>query len=207
MGNLVSIAVHGFDPKRRSGQVYGAGEYFAKDPNVSIGYARGGSFMFLCKLLLGKADLDHLWVDSCSYYVVKQRDQRVQALPLFLVQFQESSGKLSRHLSDLAARDVEVIGHLAARRRGGFRPCEARRDVGMEAEATRHLWLGWLSPELCQHDNDTIAEDVKRFLHGYEVTEVIPERNGARIGAFVLLASLIGKADYNSLRKRRYRGE
>merc|ERR1719478_1179745 len=33
--NVLSIAVHGFDPKRRSGQVHGAGEYFAKDPNVS----------------------------------------------------------------------------------------------------------------------------------------------------------------------------
>lgn len=205
--NVLSIAVNGFDPRRRSGQVYGSGEYFAKDPMVSIRYARGGSFMFLCKLLLGKADDDHSWVDSCSYYVMKQRDNRVQAVPLFLVQFQESCGVLSRSLSDLADRDVEAMGHLAARQRGGCRPCEARRDAGMAAEATRHLWLGWLAPELCQQDNDAVAKDVESFLHGYLVAEVIPERNGARIGAFVMLASAIGKADYNVLRRRRYRGE
>lgn len=205
--NVLSIAVNGFDPDRRSGQVYGAGEYFAKDPAVSMGYARGGALMFLCKLLLGQADLDHTWVDSCSYYVVKQRDRRVQALPLFLVQFKESCGDLSQRLSDLVTRDVEAKGHLATLQRGGFRACEARRDAGMEAEATRHLWVGWLAPELCQQNNDAVAEDVERFLHGYAVAEVIPERNGARIGAFVLLTNPIGKADYNILRRRRYRGE
>jgi len=205
--NVLSIAVNGFDPDRRSGQVYGAGEYFAKDPMVSVGYVRGGSFMFLCKLLLGETDTDHTWVDSCSYYVVKQRDRRIQALPLFLVQFQESCGDLHQRLSELKVRDVEATGHLAARQRGGFRPCEARRDAGMEAEATRHLWLGWLAPELCQQDNDAIAYDVKAFLYDHVVADVIPERNGARIGAFVLLASAIGKADYNILRRRLYRGE
>lgn len=205
--NVESIAVNGFDPNRRSGQLYGSGEYFAKDPTVSVGYARGGSFLFLCKLLLGQEGADHAWVDACSYYVVKQRDSRVQALPLFLVQFEESSGDLSRRLSGLGVCDVELDGHLAERQRGGLRPCEARRDACMEAAATSHLWLGWLAPELCQQDNEAVAEDVRAFLHGYLVKEVIPERNGARIGAFVLLASSIRKADYNNLCRRRYRGE
>lgn len=205
--NVISIAVNGFDPSRRAGQVYGSGEYFAKDPEISVSYTQGGSFMFLCKLLLGKADVDHTWVDSCSYYVMKQRDCRLQALPLFLVQFQDSCGDLARSLSALEACDIEAVGHLAARQRGGFRPCEARRNAGMIAEATRHLWLGWLAPELCQQDDDSVAKDAKLFLHDYAVAEVIPERNGARIGAFVRLAVAIGKADYNILRRRRYRGE
>jgi hypothetical protein len=72
--NILSIAVNGFDPERRCGQAYGAGEYFAKDPNVSIGYAAGGSFMFLCKLLLGKPEVDHTWVSGPRYYVIKQRE-------------------------------------------------------------------------------------------------------------------------------------
>merc|ERR1719188_2517593 len=105
--NVLSIAVHGFDPKRRSGQAYGAGEYFAKDPNVSIGYAQGGGFMFLCRLLLGKSDLDHTWVDTCKYYVIKQRDCRIQALPLFLVQFRASTGSLVGQLRDVTTRDSE----------------------------------------------------------------------------------------------------
>ena len=78
--NLVSIAIHGFDPKRRSGQVYGAGEYFAKDPNVSVAYAGGGSFMFLCKMLLGEEGADHTWAAGPRYYVVKQREGLTQVM-------------------------------------------------------------------------------------------------------------------------------
>jgi hypothetical protein len=205
--NVLSIAVHGFDPSRRCGQAYGAGEYFAKDPNVSVGYARGGAFMFLCKLLLGKADQDHTWVDSCQYYVLKQRDCRVQALPLFVVQFQSSEGQLCIQLNAIKSCDSDVAGALAARQRGGLQPCEARRDAGMSADLTRHLWVGWLDPRLCCQDDDAITEDVEAFLVGHCVAEVIPERNGARIGAFVLLAKGISRTEFESLRRRLYHGE
>lgn len=205
--NVLSIAIHGFDPERRSGQAYGAGEYFAKDPNVSVAYARGGGFMLLCKLLLGEEDVDHTWVDSCAYYVVKQREGRTQALPLFLLQFAESRGELADRLAALRARDVEEAGQLTARQRGGLRPCRARQDAGMEAASTRHLWVGWLAPELCQRDDDAVEEDVRRFLGGHAVEQVVPERNGARVGAFVLLAVPVGRAEFAALGRRRYRGE
>merc|ERR1712232_72325 len=177
------------------------------DPNVSIGYARGGSFMFLCKLLLGKVDADHTWVDSCSYYVVKQRDRRVQALPLFVVQFQESYGQLCQQLGSILSRDTEANGTLAAQQRGGMRPCEARRDAGMIAQSTMHLWVGWLDPLLCQRSDDAVAEDVEEFLSGHGIAQVIPERNGARIGAFVLLSQPISRQEFEALRCRRYHGQ
>jgi len=205
--NVLSIAVSGFDPGRRSGQVYGAGEYFAKDPNISVGYARGGAFMFLCKLLLGREGEDHAWVDTCKYYVMKQRSGRVQALPLFLVQFRESEGALARQLRLVRSRDTEDPGVLAARQRGGLCACEARRDAGMVAAFTRHLWVGWLAPELCFADDDAVAEDVAAFLEGLKVEQVVPERNGARVGAFVLLAAPIDRCVFAALQRRRYRGE
>jgi len=205
--NVLSIAMHGFDPKRRSGQVYGEGEYFAKDPNVSVSYARGGSFMLLCKLLLGVADLDHSWVDSCKYYVLKQRDFRIQVLPLFVIQFQESDSGLTRQLSDIKKQDIEDAGTLAVRQRGGLQPCKARRDAGMSADCTQHLWVGWLAPELCGSDDDEVADDVKAFLSGFVVSEVLPERNGARIGAFVLLKQAIDRVAFSLLQGRLYRGE
>merc|ERR1719329_2072561 len=205
--NVLSIAMHGFDPKRRSGQVYGEGEYFAKDPNVSVSYARGGSFMLLCKLLLGVADLDHSWVDSCKYYVLKQRDCRIQVLPLFVIQFQESNSELMRQLSDIKKQDIEDAGTLATRQRGGLKPCEARRDAGMSAECTRHLWVGWLAPELCSCDDDEVADDVQDFLNDLVVSQVVPERNGARIGAFVVLSHPIDRHAFNLLQERLYRGE
>jgi len=208
-GNIVSIAINGFDPKRRSGQVYGAGEYFAKDPNVSISYAAGGSFMFLCKLLLGTENLDHTWAAGPRYYVIKQRENRTQVLPIFLVQFQASSSAFYQRLTKELAlmRDVEEPGTLALQQRGGLCACEARRDAGMVAEITQHLWLGWLSPSLRFKDNDGIAEDVSEFLEGVVVKQVVPERNGARVGAFVFLEEPISKAKFQELSKRKYRGE
>jgi len=205
--NVLSIAMHGFDPRWRSGQVYGAGEYFAKDPMISVAYARGGAFMFLCKLLLGKQDLDHTWVEECKYYVLKQRDCRVQALPLFVVQFRPSQDALAQRLSAIASHDTEQIGALAVRQRGGLQPCEARRDAGMSAPSTRHIWVGWLAPELCRQNDDMVAQDVERFLEGYHVSQVVPERNGARIGAFVLLGKPIDRAGFDELRRCRYHGE
>merc|ERR1719498_1547938 len=38
--NIISICSTGFDAGRRAGQVYGAGEYFAKNPHVSVGYCK-----------------------------------------------------------------------------------------------------------------------------------------------------------------------
>jgi len=77
----------------------------------------------------------------------------------------------------------------------------------MIASATQHLWLGWLSPSLRFQDDDGVAKDVCEFLRGFSVKQVIPERNGSRIGAFVLLENAIDKAAFAQLSKRRYRGE
>jgi len=205
--NVLPIAVNGFDPKRRCGQVFGAGEYFAKDPNVSIGYARGGAFMFLCKLLLGQEGLDHDWVNQTKYYILKQRNCRIQALPLYLVQFRPSSEALAMRLLSLPEKGSAEPVALAVRQRGGMQACEARRDAGMVAGSTRHLWLGWLSPDLCRRNDEVVEEDVKQFFKGHAVAQVIPERNGARIGAFVLLVEPIGRSAFEVLRKRLYRGQ
>jgi len=204
--NVLSIAVSGFDPKRRSGQVFGTGEYFAKNPTVSISYAQGGSFMFLCKLLLGAADLDHTWASGPQYYILKQRDCRIQALPLYVVQFAPSVQRLARWLQALPERGAQQPAGLAVRQRGGLEACEARRDAGMLAASTRHLWIGWLSPDLCHRDDDAVEEDAKEFLQGLAVAQVLPERNGARVGAFVLLQEPLSRSAYEVLRKRPYRG-
>eukprot|EP00755_Sulcionema_specki_P034100 Sspe_Gene.102241::Locus_77147_Transcript_1_1_Confidence_1.000_Length_682::g.102241::m.102241 len=62
--NVLGIAREGFAPEKRARQVYGDGEYFAKDPRVSIAYCKGDAYLFLCKLLLGEAGRDHTWVDQ-----------------------------------------------------------------------------------------------------------------------------------------------
>lgn len=203
--NIVSIARHGFDTSRRSGQAYGAGEYFAKNPQVSLGYCRGGAFMFLCKLLLGEADVHHTWVDEMKYYVVKQYDGMVQALPVYLVQFQPTYGSLIDWLSNLSFQcDTLENGTLQHRQRGGQTACTARPDAGMTAESTSFLWLGWLAPELAKQSDDAIEDDIIAFLEGVKVEQVVPERNGARVGAFVRLANPVSKSEFEQLADRRY---
>jgi len=93
--NILSIAQNGFDSGRRSGQAFGAGEYFAKDPRISISYCRGGSYMLICQLLLGQEstteendDGDHVWVQRNGYYVISEPSQ---ALPMYIVRFESAS--------------------------------------------------------------------------------------------------------------------
>merc|ERR1719181_455856 len=88
---VVPICESGFDKSRRSGQVYGAGESFAKNPTVSFGYCKGGEYMLVCRLTLGEessgpenADGDHVWVPSNGYYVIKEPDQ---VLPQYIIKF------------------------------------------------------------------------------------------------------------------------
>lgn len=205
--NVASIARNGFDPRRRTGQVFGAGEYFAKNPNVSTGYCRGGSFMLLCKLLLGTEDEHHTWVKDMKYYVMKQHEGMMQALPVYLVQFSSSASELCKWLSTLSAPILEEVGTLQGRQRGGQSACAARSDAGMSAESTRFLWLGWLAPELTKQNDDAITDDVVDFLVGLEVESVVPERNGARIGAFAKLTKAISKAQYQEVVSRLYHGK
>lgn len=94
--NILSIAENGFDAGRRAGQAFGAGEYFAKDPCVSVGYCRGGSYMLVCQLCLGKEssteeneDGDHIWAAACGYYVISSPEQ---VLPLYIVRFEDGRG-------------------------------------------------------------------------------------------------------------------
>eukprot|EP01064_Diplonema_japonicum_P038065 TRINITY_DN910_c0_g1_i1.p1 TRINITY_DN910_c0_g1~~TRINITY_DN910_c0_g1_i1.p1 ORF type:complete len:1049 (+),score=377.26 TRINITY_DN910_c0_g1_i1:50-3196(+) len=210
--NVLSIAQNGFDPFRRSGQVYGEGEYFAKDPKVSVGYCRGGVFMFLCKLILGEAGTDHEWVPSMKYYIMKQREGNIQAIPMYLLQFQPTSSSrspLSVRMSKVSDDEKEAAATLlkmGAKQRGGVKAEKGRMDTAMVARGTRHLWLGWLDPRVGRDDAE-LEKDVKEFLKGHQVKMVKPERNAARVGAFVELEEAVNKLQMAELNARLYRGE
>jgi hypothetical protein len=164
--------------------------------------------MFLCKLLLGEEHMHHTWVDEMKYYVIKQYDGMVQALPVYLVQFQCSAGPLLQWLGTLSSYPESIENStLQHRQRGGQSACTARPDAGMLADKTSFLWLGWLAPELARRNDDAIADDVSAFLDEVQVQEVLPERNGARIGAFVRLAKPISKRKFEQLADRLYHGK
>jgi len=52
--NVDAICLNGLDPKRRSGQAYGPGEYFGKNATISLGYSKGGNKMIIFAVLVPK---------------------------------------------------------------------------------------------------------------------------------------------------------
>jgi len=165
--NIVSICTNGFDAGRRAGQVYGAGEYFAKNPHVSIGYSKGGQYMLVCRLTLGyqsstpqNLDGDHIWVPENGYYVIKEPNQ---VLVQYIVKFQTAQGysgysakcdTLERHLTNgYSTKPPPQKKMLPAPR-----PCQMTRPSAIA------LWMGLLPAHI---PDDIIKNDVQSFLAKY----------------------------------------
>ena len=205
--NVLSIATTGFDPFRRSGQLYGAGEYFAKDPCVSVGYTRGGGYMFVCNLILGEEGVDHTWEKTLGYYVIKQNNGHIQCLPQYLIQFKDTGDtELYKALSAFATDDEageESLQRLRESQFGGERPCKGHLDSGMMAATTSQVWVGWLDPSLGAND-EAVRADLDKFLAGHDVKRVIVEINATRFGAFVELATSLTQAQLAELNTRPY---
>jgi len=162
--NVISICSGGFDAGRRAGQVYGAGEYFAKNPHVSIGYSKGGQYMLVCRLTLGyqsstpqNRDGDHIWVPENGYYVIKEPNQ---VLVQYIIKFHTA-----QQYNSYSATCLTLEGHLA----NGYstkpppqkkklpqpRPCQMTRPSAVA------LWLGLLPAHI---PDDTLRQDVLSFL-------------------------------------------
>merc|ERR1712137_622109 len=168
---ILSISENGFDAKRRCGQVYGAGEYFAKNPSVSIGYCKGGEYMLVCRLTLGyessdmsNSDGDHIWAKDTQYYVISKPEQ---VLPTHIIKFNSNAGRYRGYggsgsgvksekleqtlaLNKWTTKEKEEIKLVPPQR-----PCKMTR-----AEATV-LWIGFLHLHL---SDESLQKDVRSFL-------------------------------------------
>jgi len=166
--NYLSIVDTGFNKKLRGsavGQVFGSGEYMACNPNVSIGYCRGGEYMLVCRLILGKessstdnTDGDHIWVPSNKYYVISEPSQ---ILPQYLIQF--SSG--SHYCCGSPTRCPKLMDALA----NGYStkpaekvvPVPSNRPCVMKRDAATVLWMGFLH---AHYSDECLQQDVEKFL-------------------------------------------
>jgi len=161
--NILSIAERGFDSGRRSGQVYGSGEYFAKDPEVSRMYSAGGQYVLVCRLSLGcestdysNSDGDHIWVPENQYYVISEASQ---ALPCYILKFEHFHG-------DFAPQSYPKLD-LALNSTWSTKVDERKRDVpknrpcNMSMPETRFLWIGFLHNHISDED---LEIDVCNFL-------------------------------------------
>eukprot|EP01061_Rhynchopus_euleeides_P021594 TRINITY_DN351_c0_g1_i1.p1 TRINITY_DN351_c0_g1~~TRINITY_DN351_c0_g1_i1.p1 ORF type:complete len:1006 (+),score=200.76 TRINITY_DN351_c0_g1_i1:203-3220(+) len=204
--NVLSIAKQGFVPAKRgaNGQAYGSGEYFAKDPWVSVAYADGGGFMFLCTLALGNSDV-HTWVEGQQYYVLKENHQ---AVPRFLLQFRASDTTL---LQDLKKRQVsqkkaakKSLQQMAHQQHQG-ESYGATLQVVSGGPDTKRLMVGWLDRDLDEvHDWDSFEANVTNFLAGHTVLSITPRRTSGKLAAYVELQDPINELQFAELNLRDY---
>lgn len=183
--NVLSIAQKGFNSNLRAGQVYGAGEYFAKDPLVSMGYSKGGMYMFVCRLCLGvqsssqaNRDGDHIWAEGPRYYVISHP---AQVLPQYIVKFgprcDPTGGSFGSRYNLFGSRydltggvvDSELERVLAmtkwsTKREQTVTHIPPNRPCGMEMPSTIALWMGFLH---ATHSDDSLQEDVKKFFENH----------------------------------------
>lgn len=163
--NVLSIAQTGFDAGRRAGQVFGAGEYFAKNPTVSEGYCRGGEYMFVCRLCLGHAsttqanrDGDHIWVPSQQYYVISQPEQ---ILPQYIVRFGSSRYGCSGSASSAELEKALSLARWSTKRERQVTHVPANRPCVMSMPRTNALWMGYLHANVA---DGQLEEDVRAFF-------------------------------------------
>jgi hypothetical protein len=165
--NVISICSNGFDAGRRAGQVYGAGEYFAKNPHVSVDYCRGGEYMLVCRLSLGQpsstpqnTDGDHIWVPQNGYYVIKHPNQ---VLVQYIVKYKSDACRyhqavISQSLELNLSKPYSTKPAPQQRTVPNPRPCVMTRP------STTALWMGLVSPHIPEDD---LKEAFRSFLKKY----------------------------------------
>lgn len=170
--NVLSICENGFDRSKRGsavGQVYGAGEYFAKNPNVSMGYCREGEYMLVCRLTLGfessdqrNSDGDHIWVPGAHYYVISSP---AQVLPEYIVKFSGAS----RHGYTRPVRNVVLEQTLketwtTIKADKAIVQVPPPRPCLMSRPTATVLWMGLFHSHI---SDEQLQQDVRSFLGKY----------------------------------------
>jgi len=164
--NYLSIVDTGFREDLRGtavGQVFGRGEYMACNPNVSVGYCRGGEYMLVCRLILGvqsstpdNHDGDHIWVPSNKYYVIAKASQ---ILPQFLIKFANSS----QYGSPTSCPKLEdaLLNGYSTKPPAEITPVPPQRPCLMQRPTASVLWMGFLHGH---HSDEALKQDVEKFL-------------------------------------------
>lgn len=82
---IIPICQEGFDPKKRSGQVHGPGEYFGVNADISYGYCKNGNLMIISYILNGSFVKK---VDKFCYVVNNPTDKKfTYSIPVLVVNF------------------------------------------------------------------------------------------------------------------------
>eukprot|EP01060_Flectonema_neradi_P028381 TRINITY_DN3813_c3_g1_i1.p1 TRINITY_DN3813_c3_g1~~TRINITY_DN3813_c3_g1_i1.p1 ORF type:complete len:1180 (+),score=179.81 TRINITY_DN3813_c3_g1_i1:47-3586(+) len=172
--NILTIAQNGFDTNKRCGQAFGPGEYFAMNPGVSSGYCRGGNFMLQCSVLMGKEGIDYTFEKEYGYYIIKHLNGNVQAVPRYIIQFDDGYGgsiqcpKLRTRLGVATTKDKKKGKNNNNLKRQSTRIVtgnllNGNRRAAMSAPNTTRIRIGWVQPET----DVAIMTRLKSFLSGF----------------------------------------
>jgi len=174
--NFLPIVQQGFRSDLRAGQVFGSGEYFAKNPSVSVGYCSGGKYMLVCSLCLGlesssksNSDGDHIWVPENQYYVISKP---AQILPRYLVKF----GNLQTRGYGYNPSPCHELGKVLSAGTWSTKKEEAalelppNRPCLMSRATATVLWMGLMRAE---NSDQQLEADVRAFFarHAPDHTE------------------------------------
>ena len=118
--NIDAIACDGLDSKKRSGQAHGPGEYFAKNPQISVGYCKGGTEMFVFLVVVPKRVAAAVATRAArvpaNFVVVQNNSHQIPLGTMFfdsvdkgvLEASQKLRGKLNQLAKDAEAKVLEV---------------------------------------------------------------------------------------------------
>eukprot|EP01006_Ploeotia_vitrea_P022062 TRINITY_DN54471_c0_g1_i1.p1 TRINITY_DN54471_c0_g1~~TRINITY_DN54471_c0_g1_i1.p1 ORF type:complete len:544 (+),score=72.91 TRINITY_DN54471_c0_g1_i1:202-1632(+) len=148
-----------------------------------------------------KLNGDHIWVDSCKYYIIAHA---FQVLPLYVVKFKERTsaddewgygrGRRPDFADDsereavLVENNVNIIrntaGQLRQKEFGAIVPGAYNRKCHMTLPKTNQIWIGYLHPG---RDDTALQEHVKVFLDDCKIDKIRIVHESFRRAAYVYL--------------------
>ena len=196
--NIDNILKNGLDESRRLGQAYGPGEYFSKEPTVSISYCKGGLEMLVFVVILPPT-LDKKYLHCPPDYVVVENNQhhlalgvlKFQAVDKSVVQLSQERRAQFRALNTKvfvkgqikqeAALKAKIIQHLIAGETDVAAEVYERKSPGLCALSKREIsWyvhqklddeiIEWYFPDLPKPMD--MNEIIKRKVQNYDDADI-----------------------------------
>jgi hypothetical protein len=124
--NIVRILDNGLDPKRRSGQAYGPGEYFSNNPGISVSFCNGGNEMLVFAVAKPR---ERQYNCPPDYVVIANNDHQ---LPLGSVTFKGVEHQVLSHSSRMR-QQLAYLSKIADRK------AQEANDATLKAEIIQHL--------------------------------------------------------------------
>jgi hypothetical protein len=188
--NIATILEHGLDPKKRSGQAYGPGEYFSKDGALSLSYCKGGLEMILFVVVLPSTlpeEEEKASKDAKVTAFDLQRNKKYHAIPKDTVVVQNNDHQIPIATIKFNAVDRNAMTYSMVRRakfmelsREVFNKSQDARETVLKEKIMRMLISGEIdvAAEKYAKARSILKHSSKRelawYVHQNMDEEVIP---------------------------------